>query len=343
MPVYNGARFLPRSLKALAESSYPVFELIVVDDCSTDNSVEIARKKGATVYHTPSQSGPSAARNLGAEKASGTILFFVDADVVVQPGALERVAADFYDNPEVDALFGSYDDDPAERNFISQYKNLFHHFVHQQSSPEAVSFWSGCGAVRRDVFLAVGGFDAERFPRAIEDIELGYRLRSNGHRILLDKHLQGKHLKEWRLKSWLYEDIFRRAVPWSNLILESKGLVNDLNLRTSDRVSAMLVALSLAILPCSLLKPSLLFIIPLLLGLIPILNHRLYRFFFQRKGLWFAILAFPLHVSYYLYSGVAFVLCWLRHFFQSRQVATLKGFTIWGLLSVGQAGVPLPV
>ena len=319
IPVYNGEKFLPRCLDALKSTSYQQYELIVVDDCSTDRSDEISRDKGALVLRTSRQSGPGAARNLGAQEAHGEVLLFVDADVVVKPDTLERVAADFMDHPEVAAVFGSYDDEPAEKNFISQYKNLFHRFVHQQARSEAETFWAGCGAVRRDAFLALAGFDAERYPRpAIEDIELGYRMRSKGHRILLDKQLQGKHLKRWTLRSMLHADIFGRAVPWSMLIFESKGMVNDLNLQTTDRLSAGLLGLSLLILPFSVLKPQLLLLIVVLLAIIPILNHKLYRFFFHRKGLAFAMLAFPLHLLYYLYSAVTFLLCWFTYFFRQQ-------------------------
>ncbi len=315
IPVYNGEKFLPGCLDALKSTSYPQYELIVVDDCSTDRSVEISCDKGARVLRMPRQSGPGGARNLGAQEARGDVLLFVDADVVVKPDTIERVAADFVDHPEIAAVFGSYDDEPAEKNFISQYKNLFHRFVHQQARIEAETFWAGCGAIRRDVFLAVNGFDAERYPRpAIEDIELGYRMRAQGHRILLDKQLQAKHLKRWTLKSMLHADIFCRAVPWSILIFESKGMVNDLNLQTTDRISAGLLGLSLLLLPFSVLVPQLLLLIAVLLAIIAILNHKLYRFFFQRKGLAFAILVFPLHLLYYFYSSATFVLCWLRHY-----------------------------
>lgn len=312
IPVHNGERFLPGCLDALVSGSYRDFELIVVDDCSTDRSVEISREKGARVLKTSHQSGPGGARNLGAQHALGEVLFFVDADVVVKPDTLARVAANFMDQPEVAAVFGSYDDEPAEKNFISQYKNLFHRFVHQQARSEAETFWAGCGAIRRDVFLAVDGFDAERYPRpAIEDIELGYRMRTQGHRILLDKQLQAKHLKRWTLKSMLHADIFCRAVPWSMLIFENKGMINDLNLQTTDRISAGLLGLSLMLLPFAVLRPELLLLIVALLGMIPILNHKLYRFFYRHKGLAFAILAFPMHLLYYLYSAATFVLCWL--------------------------------
>ena len=317
IPVYNGEKFLPGCLDAFKSTSYKQYEIIVVDDCSTDRSVEISHEKGARVLKMPRQSGPGGARNLGAQEARGEVLFFVDADVVVKPDALERVAADFIAYPEVAAVFGSYDDEPAEKNFISQYKNLFHRFVHQQARTEAETFWAGCGAIRRDVFLAVNGFDAERYPRpAIEDIELGYRMRAKGYRILLDKQLQAKHLKHWTMKSMLHADIFCRAVPWSMLIFESKGMVNDLNLQTTDRISAGLLGLSLLLLPPAVFKPQLLLVIIVLLAMIPILNHKFYRFFFQHKGLAFAILVFPLHLLYYFYSAATFVLCWFRHFFR---------------------------
>jgi glycosyltransferase involved in cell wall biosynthesis len=323
IPVYNGEKFLPGCLDAVASSSYKKYELIVVDDCSTDDSARISRERGALVLKMSRQSGPAGARNLGAQKARGAVLLFVDADVVVKPDTIERVAAISIEHPDVAAVFGSYDDEPAEKNFISQYKNLFHRFVHQQARVEAETFWAGCGAIRRDVFLAIRGFDAERYPRpAIEDIELGYRMRTKGHRILLDKQLQAKHLKRWTLKSMLHADIFCRAVPWSMLIFESKGMVNDLNLQTRDRVSAALLGLSLLVLPFSVFRPQLLLLSAVLLAVIPILNHKLYRFFLQRKGLAFAIQAFPLHLLYYLYSAITFLLCWFTYSFRRRFLRT---------------------
>jgi hypothetical protein len=99
------------------------------------------------------------------------------------------------------------------------------------------------------------------------------------------------------------------------LMFESKDVLNDLNLQTTDRISAGLLGLSLLILPLSILKPQLLLLIALLLAMIPVLNHKLYRYFIRRKGLLFAILAFPLHLFYYFYSSVTFVLCWLKHQF----------------------------
>ena len=315
VPVYNGENFLPRCLDALNASDYAAFEIIVVDDGSTDRSAEVAKRKGAIVLTTARrQSGPAAARNLAAKSVRGDVLLFVDADVVVEKNTLSLFAAEFSKDAQLSAAFGSYDDAPFEGNFLSQYRNLLHHFVHQTSNREASTFWAGLGAIRRADFQAVGGFDCERFSvPSIEDIELGARLKKSGRRILLVKEIQAKHLKRWTAASVLRTDVFCRAIPWSKLILTEQGLINDLNLKTSDRASAMLVAASLALTPFVFWQPYLLIFIAALLLAILYLNRRIFRFFARKKGFGFAAHAFPWQFLYFFYSGAAFVYCWLRY------------------------------
>jgi glycosyltransferase involved in cell wall biosynthesis len=328
IPVHNGARFLPRCLEAVLASTYRPYELILVDDASTDGSAEIGRRRGATVLDRPLRSGPAAARNDGAREARGEIYFFVDADVVIRKDTMARVADDFARRPEISAVFGSYDDDPAEGNFVSRYKNLFHHFVHQHSNAEAGTFWAGCGAIRRDAFEEVGGFDPHRYPEpSVEDIELGLRLRGRGRRILLDKDLQVKHLKRWDFASLVRADVWHRAVPWSRLILERKGLTDDLNLKRSQRVSAGFAGFAGVLLPAVFVEPRALGVLAVLLVAILVLNWELYRFFARRQGIGFAARVFPLHLLYYLYSGTAFAACWISAS-TSRAARAREGVTL---------------
>ena len=314
VPVYNGEKFLPRCLDAINSSKHAPLEVIVVDDGSTDDSAELSRGRGARVIATARQSGPGAARNLAAVEARGDILLFVDADVVIQPDTISKIALCFLERRELAAVFGSYDDNPGERNFLSQYRNLLHHFVHQTSNPEASTFWAGLGAIRRDVFAAVGGFDCEKFAvPSIEDIELGSRLRSAGHRILLAKDIQAQHLKRWTLIPMVKTDVFCRALPWSKLILTSKGLINDLNLKTADRLSAVLVGLSCLLLPLIVWNAIFAGVVGVLLLAVLFLNREIFRFFYRSRGLVFAIRAFPCQLMYFFYSGAAFAYCWFRY------------------------------
>jgi glycosyltransferase involved in cell wall biosynthesis len=314
IPVYNSAQHLDQCIAAIKRSVYSAFEIIVIDDGSSDASAEVARNHGALVFQLQSQSGPADARNYGAKKAQGDILLFIDSDVLVQKGAIARVVDDFLNHPEIGALFGSYDDDPFEKNFLSQYKNLLHHFVHQISSKEAMTFWAGCGAVRQDIFQSVGGFDETKYSMpCIEDIELGYRLRERGYQILLDKDLQVKHLKKWNLKSLVRTDIFHRAIPWSKLILESREMVSDLNLQNSQKLSTGLLGAVLLILPLSLFIPRLLYLAAFFLVAIIVINRKLINFFLERKGIQFTVLAFAMYLLYYLYSGASYASCWLLY------------------------------
>lgn len=314
IPVYNGGRFLHRCLDAIFASSFSVFEVIVVDDCSTDDSAAISGEKGAHVISTERRSGPAAARNLAVEAANGEIVIFVDADVVVKPDTLGRIAERFERHPQISALFGSYDDEPAERNFLSQYKNLQHHFVHQNSRGTASTFWSGLGAMRRDVFIEYGGFDCNKFAvPSIEDIDLGLRLHQAGHQIVLDRDIQAKHLKRWDIKNHLRTEIFCRALPWSKLIIENKSLVNDMNLKTSDRLSAVLVGASLISLLMTYWRLEFIIVTIILLGLVAVLNRGILTFFARKRGIVFSVLTFPWQLLYFFYSGVTFVFSWFLY------------------------------
>ena len=243
IPVFNAADHLRSCLARLAEWPAGPLELIVVDDGSTDESAEVARSFGAAVISTGGRKGPARARNLGARAARGDILFFIDSDVCVHQDTLERVRRDFKEDPELDALIGSYDSSPASPDFISQYKNLMHSFVHQRGRREACTFWSGCGAIRRQVFLEHAGFDESYDHPAIEDIELGYRLRQYGSKMVLDKDLQVTHLKHWTFWNLLKTDVLDRGIPWTELILRDRDMPNDLNLELSQRVSVALAFL----------------------------------------------------------------------------------------------------
>lgn len=198
VPTYNCGTMIERCLAPLLEMQRrgEICEIIVVDDGSTDNTGEVAAAAGARVIPCKGPHGPAAARNVGAHEANGDLLWFVDADVVPKIDAARRVRQALA-NREYAAVFGSYDDTPPARNFLSQYKNLVHHHYHQQIRSSVSTFWAGCGAVWKETFLALGGFDVSYNRPSVEDIEFGYRLRAAGGLIRQAPELQGSHLKLW--------------------------------------------------------------------------------------------------------------------------------------------------
>jgi GT2 family glycosyltransferase len=321
VPAFRGANVLPLSLSALMRSELPreTWELIVVDDASPDETAIVAARYADTVVRLPRKpSGPAYARNRGAEAARGEILVFVDADVCVHRDTLRRMLTLFDQHADVAAVFGSYDSTPSHPGVVSEFRNLLHHFVHHRDAGEAETFWAGCGAIRTGVFRSVGMFDEWHYSRPqIEDIELGRRLRNEGHRILLRPEIQGTHLKRWTLKDIMSTDFKHRGVPWTRLLLQEgpNGSGEMLNLRASEKVCTLLAGLGwFSVITAVVLAAwwPLLTIPVFILGIAAI-NRAFYRFIARERGFRYAIAMLPLHAMYYGMNVISAIFGWVLH------------------------------
>lgn len=324
MPVHNGMGVLPDTLGALAESDLDRgrWELVLVDDASTDGTVELARRHADQVIElSGAPHGPAFARNRGAEAAKGDVLVFLDADVRIAPDALGRLARLFASDPLLGAAFGSYDDQPPAAGVVSRYRNLLHHYHHHRGAGEAETFWAGLGAVRADAFREVGGYDEVRYARPqIEDIELGRRLRRAGHRIVLDPTIQGAHLKRWTLKQVVQTDLLHRGIPWMRLLLEEGGEGAVLNVAAKEKICVALVGAFLAVLAAAavLTSPVLLLVALVCVTIVVLWNVDLYRYLARGRGVGFGLAVVPLHLLYYVTSGMAFLFGQALHRLQPR-------------------------
>jgi hypothetical protein len=227
VPATDRPTTLPRCRAAILAAADPPDEVLVIEDLPP--------------------TGPGAARNAGAARARGSILVFVDSDVVVSPDAFTRIRMAFAADPELTAVFGCYDDSPSPHGVVSTFRNLLHHHMHVRSSGLASTFWAGLGAIRADDFFAVGGFDERRFRSpSVEDIDLGLRLHETGRRVTLDPNIRGQHLKRWSLWDMVVTDMVLRGVPWTVLLLEHGPGAARLNASRRHRLSAALCAVAVA-------------------------------------------------------------------------------------------------
>jgi glycosyltransferase involved in cell wall biosynthesis len=310
VPVYKGGDSFRSCLLSLSKCLPETVEVIIVIDGEDDESDQIAEEFNFRVLKLSKNGGPARARNYGARAANGDILFFVDADVTVNANTLGGVISTFAREPDIAAMIGSYDDSPFAPNFLSQYKNLFHHLNHQNGGEEAFTFWGACGAIRRDIFLSLGGFDESYRRPCIEDIELGSRIKQAGYRIRLCKEVQVKHLKHWKLVSLLKAEIFDRAVPWTELIWRNprSNSKNDLNLGFLSRLSVILVFALLACLLGAWWLKELVLLAAVFISVLLAINYSVYLFFLEKRGFYFALGVIPWHWFYYLYGGIAFAI-----------------------------------
>ena len=312
VPVLDSKHQLERSLPPLiaAKDAGQLLEVLVADDGSRDGSGDYARAVGARVVTSPRRaSGPSRARNLAAEQARGDVLLFVDADVVIDEAAVGRVVATFEDD-DVGSVYGSYDDEPAHRGYASLYMNLRHHYGHRERCDDVDTFWAGLGAIRRDAFMAVGGYDADAFPYpSVEDIDLGRRLRGAGARIRRDPKVLGKHLKQWTWWQVVHTDIMRRAAPWSLLMRRFPGAFRDLNVSGAERLKAALALAFVASSPLVVLGQAFVWAWLLLLSAVAVANIKLLGVFVRCGGLPFAIVGLLFHQLHLCYSAATYVIC----------------------------------
>jgi glycosyltransferase involved in cell wall biosynthesis len=283
IPATDGRASLPDCTAAIAAASQPPDEVLVIDD--------------------PAGASPAEARNLGARRARSDLLVFIDSDVLVHRDAFARIRAAFEADPKLSAIFGSYDLASGDPGGVTAFRNLLLHEVHRQCAGSATTFWAGLGAVRRDAFESVGGFDARRYPRpSVEDIELGLRLSDRGARVELDPEILGTHLKRWSVGSMIRTDLVDRGLPWMRLALETKRLPAAMNLRWRHRLSAAAsVGAAFALItrrPRTLAGCA---------ATIVALNHRFYGLLRRRYGWRTAGAGLGLHVVHHLTSAVAAV------------------------------------
>lgn len=315
MPTHGPLGHSTTALAALHRLSPGPDQVIVVSDSQTNPDDANLLPPATTLVHVPFRSGPAFARNRGAQAATTSdVLLFVDSDVVIPPDTIGRIRSIFEASPTLAAAFGSYDDNPGDPGFLSQYRNLLHHYVHQQGCEQASTFWAGLGAIRRDAFLAVGGFDTRYTVPSIEDIELGCRLTAAGHAIRLVKDLQGQHLKRWSATSMLRTDLLSRGIPWTRLLLSRRALTNDLSLDLTARLSTLACGVAFGCLAVAPWFPPIVTVTLASLFLLIVMNCRFYRFLARTRGLWFALRAMPWHALFYFECGLAAFLGTLIHF-----------------------------
>ena len=213
VPVRDGARTLRACLEAARAAMGPDDELIVVDDGSLDDSGPLAGSAGAQLITTPAR-GAAAARNTGAERARGRWLVFCDADVLLDPQAIEALLAPLLDG-EAQAAIGVYAPCPASLGLASRVKDRSIRARHLAAGTEVAWFWTGLGAVERALFDELGGFDEASFSGAtVEDMELGYRMAARGVRVRQVPGARLRHLHRHTVVSLARNDL-RKSRDWA--------------------------------------------------------------------------------------------------------------------------------
>ncbi len=290
IPNYNGGRTIGRCLEALFASSYDNFEVVVVDDCSSDGSPEVIRRFPCRLITLRERSGASKARNTGAQNSSGEVLFFIDADCIVQRDTLAQVERAFGSGGNM-VVGGTYTRLPDDDCFFSTFQSVFIHYSETKTeSPDYIA--SHAMAMERALFEKSGGFPEDFMP-IIEDVEFSHRLRRSGSALTMNPSILVRHLFDFTLTKSL-RNAFRKSMYWTAYSLKNRDILSDSGTASKELktnvVSYFLVALIL-LLSVYLHRAALsLFVLPVI-GFNVYVNRNFFSALNETKGLSFGILS----------------------------------------------------
>ncbi|GAA5049320.1 glycosyltransferase involved in cell wall biosynthesis [Thermocatellispora tengchongensis] len=287
VPNHNYAASLELCLRALQNQTYRPVELIVVDDASTDDSVEVARRLGVRVVQTGRNAGVAAARNLGAAHARGEILVFADSDVAAYPDAVEVAVGMLAADPRLGAVCSIHDPEPLIRDsLVEEYRALQYHYW-TASSEGSISFlFPALMAMRRSVFEEIGPFNTRL--RETEEVDYGHRLTQR-YDMVLTTAVRSRHDHDDKLGG-LLRKLYRRGRARVPLYARRRRFARGFE--TSNRAGGSLAALAaVATLPAALLGPAGAALPALALAVSILADLGMYRFVLRRRG--------PLFLLYY--------------------------------------------
>lgn len=207
IPTYNSEKTISKCLESILDSDYSSFEVIVVDDGSTDNTINIV-KKHAVRHFIKEHSGPAIQRNFGARRAKGEVLLFTDSDCIVSKDWIKNMVGRIKDNVVgVCGIYKNLNEDSLVSRYIQGEIEYRHSFLFREGNTDAIGTFSA--GYRKDIFFKFGGFD-ESFPAASgEDFDLSYKLKEAGHKLVIEPRARVWHPHVRTLKEYFIQQFFR--------------------------------------------------------------------------------------------------------------------------------------
>lgn len=293
IPTYNAERYMPGLLDSIFRNKVDDMEVIIVDDCSTDHTVRISESYPVSVIQLEMNAGPARARNRGAREARGDIILFLDSDVIVMDGTIMEVENYFENNRSAKCVIGICATEPLNKGFVPTYMAMFEYVHLIDSKYDRVSvFAPRCGAIKKDFFFQIGGYDENYKGADVEDFELARRI-NRVDCIILNPNMMVKHqFANFRQALKIY---FKRTVMWVYLFFREKQLDNAGPTSPSNGIAAICAFLSFLALLCSPLINSSIYIFLFFIIIYLFSNIKWWNFMLKQAGLMFALRALALN------------------------------------------------
>jgi glycosyltransferase involved in cell wall biosynthesis len=297
IPVKNGSATIGSCLSSIKRSYYKNVEIIVVNDQSTDNTVEIVKSSNCVILEPENGIGANNARNFGASKATGEILVFMDSDIVVERETMLGIV-ETLEEKYIDAVVGIYTAKHRHESFVSQYKNLWVRYSYIKSPPAIDWLFGSISGIRKEAFQKLGGFNVDLLAKhGHDDIELGKRFAQAKLNIVLNMDIEVEHLKNYTLLSFIKNE-YHRSLGFAEMAMRFSETTRSLrrgfvNVYPSFVISTLLSIFVVAIIIGGLAGIISDWFIIGAVGLYLILNIRFLNYLEQVRGLFAMIVMIP--------------------------------------------------
>lgn len=317
IPNYNKASTIGKCLEAAFASKYEKFEVIVVDDHSEDNSLEIIRKYPCRLIALESRSGTSKARNAGALASKGDVIFFIDSDCLLQEDTLSIVNRAVSSHGPGVVVGGTYAAVPYDMGFFNMFQSVFVNY-YETKKPETPDYIAAHAMViDSGTFRKSGGFP-EVFMPIIEDVEFTHRLKRAGIRLVMEPNIEVRHIFGFSFLRSM-RNAFRKSAYWNMYSLTNKDALADSGCASVDlkvNVASLFMILFFLAVWTVTGNVSFLYVIPPVFLLNVFINRGLFKSFFRTGGITFGVLAFMYYTMFYpVPIGMATVTAVIKHLF----------------------------
>ncbi len=238
IPTYNASKFIPNLMNSIFKQAVEDMEVIIIDDCSTDNTVELAKEYPTKVIVMEQNGGPAKARNRGVAEAKGDIIFFLDSDVLVLDGTVQEVKEYFENDHAANCVIGVCATEPLNKGFVPKYMAMFEYIHLLDAIGNNLSvFAPRCGAITKALFQEAGGYDESYKGADVEDFELARRINKID-RIELNPKMLVRHQFVNNVEEAV-KNYFKRAVMWLHLFMTDKQFDNAGPTAPSNGIAAV--------------------------------------------------------------------------------------------------------
>ncbi len=225
IPNYNGSATIGKCLEAAFASAYGNFEVVVVDDCSLDNSAEIIKQFPCRLIELKTHGGASKARNAGALHSRGEVLFFIDADCLLSVDTLSLANRAITEAGPDTVIGGTYTPIPYDKDFFSAFQSIFIHYSETRNTGRPDYIATHAMVISAETFRKSGGFDEDFLP-ILEDVEFSHRLNRGGCRLVMDPGIMVRHIFNFTLKRSIL-NAYRKARYWTIYSIMNRDILAD--------------------------------------------------------------------------------------------------------------------